>query len=669
MPPPQPLGRSLVPLAGESLPGFLLRLSFRLNLAPAELAGVTSLTAAKNAGSLHAAALTAVPRGGPPGLRAHDPADRQPGQRTRPGRLAGTLPAARLDTRDKTPPPMEMWSLFAPATRYCPECLAGDGSPVQESFGGPWLKDWHLPVIFACPAHRRLLEHRCPECGQDVHAGRASNTLLPACGWPGCTPSSAGRLRPPRQWQAGPFPHAAGPGSTSPDPASTPAPGCSRSRARSSASLTRTVPLAPPAPAARTAGQLLRRPAGTQPARLLDLAGSPGPEPVRGDRGSHRPAHRVAPAAGRRTAVGLTAVKLTTSALRHSTPPSAPAWRTSQTASSLAAPTKPAAQLRLLLPSTTRSAGRTSWARWVTLSAVPCSDGLQAAYDPLLRTSTAPFGRREAAASNVTAAARWGPENVPALIPENWYQRHFTPIDGISPVLARRTAALRLVQMTAGGALAEAAHYLGISTGDGSRPTAGRTYSSAGTVHSGARQQTDPSGFEAGLRSLARELSAPGTPLVNYQRRRQALENWAIDEPTWAGPVPAAAAALTRTLRLGDRRRQIASVYVWVRVTFGEPGFAPRPIEAAQPPAAQEHRRRSWNHTWWSLVTSDSPRSVYSVLRAELDKLAATLAAGIDPPHHGDAPLGTVPLYASRHPRRPRRQRTLDISAEDEHSE
>ena len=68
-------------------------------------------------------------------------------------------------------------------------------------------------------------------------------------------------------------------------------------------------------------------------------------------------------------------------------------------------------------------------------------------------------------------------------------------------------------------------------------------------------------------------------------------------------------------------------------------------------------------------MTSDSPRSVYSVLRAELDKLAATLATGIDPPHHGDPPLGTVPLYVSRHPRRPRRQRTLDISAEDEHSE
>src|SRR5213595_2307598 len=25
---------------------------------------------------------------------------------------------------------------------------------------------WRLPVVFACPIHRRLLEHRCPVCRQ-----------------------------------------------------------------------------------------------------------------------------------------------------------------------------------------------------------------------------------------------------------------------------------------------------------------------------------------------------------------------------------------------------------------------------------------------------------------------------------------------------------------------
>jgi TniQ len=72
--------------------------------------------------------------------------------------------------------------ILAPVTRYCPDCLAGDGSAVQQSFGGPWLKAWHLPVVFACPAHQRLLEHLCRECGQPVRGRRpgAQLLLLPA---------------------------------------------------------------------------------------------------------------------------------------------------------------------------------------------------------------------------------------------------------------------------------------------------------------------------------------------------------------------------------------------------------------------------------------------------------------------------------------------------------
>ena len=171
MPPPQPLGRSLVPLAGESLPGFLLRLSFRLNLAPAELAAVTGLTAAGNAGGLHAATLTAVPEAA---RRAFTHMTRLTDSQVTGLGIAAwqeRYPLPAWKPRGNRQLPMDRWSLFAPETRYCPECLAGDGSPVQDSFGGPWLKDWHLPVIFACPVHRRLLEHRCPECVQPVHAG------------------------------------------------------------------------------------------------------------------------------------------------------------------------------------------------------------------------------------------------------------------------------------------------------------------------------------------------------------------------------------------------------------------------------------------------------------------------------------------------------------------
>ena len=82
--------------------------------------------------------------------------------------------------------------VFAPVTRFCPECLAGNGSAVQESLGGPWMKAWHLPVVFACPVHRQLLQHRCPDCGTVVRerrGSRAQYALLPAMQTPGLHPA------------------------------------------------------------------------------------------------------------------------------------------------------------------------------------------------------------------------------------------------------------------------------------------------------------------------------------------------------------------------------------------------------------------------------------------------------------------------------------------------
>src|SRR5216684_3349324 len=118
MPQPRPLPRSLVPIPGESLPGFLLRLSCRLNMPPARLARLTGLAPAGHSGaSLPVTLLAGIPE-----------------------------PASRT---------------FTFTTR---------------------LDDWHLPVVFACPAHQRLLEHICPGCGQVVRGHRpgAQFSLLPA---------------------------------------------------------------------------------------------------------------------------------------------------------------------------------------------------------------------------------------------------------------------------------------------------------------------------------------------------------------------------------------------------------------------------------------------------------------------------------------------------------
>lgn len=105
---------------------------------------------------------------------------------------------------------------------------------------------------------------------------------------------------------------------------------------------------------------------------------------------------------------------------------------------------------------------------------------------------------------------------------------------------------------------------------------------------------------------------------------------------------------------LGDCKRQLASVYIWVRVTAGEPGFAPRPIERAQAPEIQAGWRLSWNSMWWSLLVADAHGSAYARIRAELDVIADALAATLDPAHPRETRLGTVARYVSLRPRRPR---------------
>ncbi|MET9484328.1 TniQ family protein [Streptomyces sp. NPDC006638] len=55
------------------------------------------------------------------------------------------------------------WVLTA-SSRYCPECLAGDGSTLQEGLGGSWHRLWRLASVFACLEHRRMLIHERPGC-------------------------------------------------------------------------------------------------------------------------------------------------------------------------------------------------------------------------------------------------------------------------------------------------------------------------------------------------------------------------------------------------------------------------------------------------------------------------------------------------------------------------
>lgn len=192
----RPLTRSLDPLAGESLGGYLLRLAHRLRVSPVTLArrfgfddpplsrnllldlDTDAFAAATRLSPHEAATLTLVPW-----------AERYPP-------IAKTLFGLSKQ--------VDRW-LFNNTPRYCPRCLTGDGSPIQEQHGGPWKLVWHLPISFACPDHQIFLRH-CPQPHRPRESWRlitniADPTLHPAqcrhplrTGRPGPSSCCAARL-------------------------------------------------------------------------------------------------------------------------------------------------------------------------------------------------------------------------------------------------------------------------------------------------------------------------------------------------------------------------------------------------------------------------------------------------------------------------------------------
>src|SRR6266508_4176860 len=184
----RPLPRSLDPLAGESLAGYVLRLAHRLDRAPGRIAVLTGL----GRGPIQAGRSMAVPVGRLLHLDTATVAAFAHATRLSAQEVAGLC----LDSMRDRYPPLDLdyqaagsrqtngitglasW-VFTQSTRYCPECLAGDGSPIQQAHGGAWRKLWHLPPVFACTLHRRLLLHQCPQCQQPVHSLRGTPGLFP----------------------------------------------------------------------------------------------------------------------------------------------------------------------------------------------------------------------------------------------------------------------------------------------------------------------------------------------------------------------------------------------------------------------------------------------------------------------------------------------------------
>jgi hypothetical protein len=590
---PRPLPRSLEPLAGESLGGYLLRLSCRLRVSPAEVARLTGCAGNSTAATLSRRLLLTlvVPR--------FAQATRLPADTVRSLTLTPWAdrypPVARSRTGPGPPVILDDW-LLATRPRYCPECLAGDGTLIQQRYGGPWQLTWQLPVAFACPRHRRFLREGCP---RPHPASPAGAQLIDR---PGARPLHPAQCRMPQQ--ADRSGRTLVPCGTRLDQAGEddplrPGTGTLNAQQALLSWLSQQYPAEHAARAFTdlrmiTALLCMSWPLG---ADLMD----PGlttavSDHVRGLGALSRRALDKQPG-GVTAAAGLL---------------------TAATAI-LDSPDLAGTMARHLQASERGRLSKSSWARVLDRHRSSCSAALTEAAEPATRAYRRTSGPHSPKAPPRISAYR--AEHIPALLEQHWYDQHLAHLGYRVQASMRRAGAVMLVQWTSGGSLGDAAAYLGI------RPEQAQ-YSFAPGMARWLRDHgtTD---FTTAMVLLAAQLDdTPG--LVNYRNRRNAMRGWCLTPETWQEltsrlpPVPGPVQPV-----LDDRKRQEASAFTWAHVTQGEPRFAPRPIEAAQPEPVRAYWAKLRGSTWHKLARPG--RIVhYTELRKLLIEHGDRLASDID---------------------------------------
>ncbi|RZD58776.1 hypothetical protein C0Q58_22450 [Streptomyces albidoflavus] len=631
MPPLRPLARSLPPLQDESLPGFLLRLAFRLDTSPVELAVRTGLADHPDQAVLPVPHLIGLP------------AERRQHFATMIRATDAEVTAMLLDNHGSRFPPAQpsatgrnganqhhRW-LFLHSTRYCPQCLARQDSPLERAFGGAWKISWRLPPVFACLEHGRFLEHTCPACKSLVlhtatHHGSKrlprwrEDVLHPAqcraftdgpCGHR-LDENSAPIHKLPRKYRE--FqkhlleildPH--GPETVRVIGHET-SPAHYFNDLRSACHLLRT--------SWPNSRHLLNDPelVASLEAGVVDSAGNI----------SHSKFFRTVSDTPQLAARPHAALLLAADRLLRS-----------------ADPDTFANQLRILTTADCRPS-KVGWIRAFLETRPDCSEGFLHAVSSVVETYAK--GNLARNLKRPVRSTRFRPEHIPQFLEDDWYQRHFAHMDGIATVHLRRTVALRLSQTASGGSIHKAAERMGLYLGNPA--ITARIADSPKLVHRWARTRPNPLKFEAAIRDLAAELDARDN-LIDYERRRKALANWCIGPEPWqeikariAVPGGGYAPGGGFPKDLTDRKRNIGSVILWALVTQSEHVFAPTPICDQQDPQIQKKWRTSVDAVW-ARMRHRTTRPTDNMLITALHEYAAYLTPIIDSgetPSNDDSP-------------------------------
>ncbi|WP_232794981.1 TniQ family protein [Kitasatospora sp. NRRL B-11411] len=637
----------MIPLPDESLPGFALRLGHRLHLPPGHIVWRLGLVGAQTTSTI-------APSGR---LLFIDPARRE-----RFAQIIGATPQA-VDQLTLNPlvsrfPPAShalSWPrgpggppksrqlappwILSSVSRYCPHCLAGDGSAVQQLHGGPWLRRWRLAPSFACVKHRVFLEHECPGC-------RRPSGLTLNGGWPGSLLLIGN------------------PGLEGLHPAS-----CRNDAERERPGVT----------CGHRLDQPVDLPPQSLPQNLADLQS------------------RIDCLLDEKTApeyafAAFADLQFITTVVLATWPATADMVTTDQRA---AVDEHLAAQEKLLPGFNAQRAPRDEGVLWTYLPRAPLgaaavlsvadrmlslSDGeltqelgqlarrcperdnkrwgatwklLEKEASPARRAIVHQTLRRPAPSSRRIPFSAWSrrqivaslltltigkrhdfaPENIPQELPDQWFRIFWADTD--RPLLpysrrVRRTVAVLLVQAAEDMGAQQAAEYLGFPA-DTDQLTPPTSQSIPFRSHERANELRDS------LHRLADHVAAiPASDRIDYRRRRQQHESWHLGDEAFAELVERFVTANERQPPASaDQLQEALSALIWSRVTGSEPCLAP----CFQPPFAASGR---------SIITSDpaihlarrirgaGPRSPYWVLLPALadhaDSLLAACSLGASAP-------------------------------------
>lgn len=672
-----PLPRSLDPLPGESLPGFVLRLAHRLDRTPARIMELVGLPEHASSGMrmgpvTHLHPSTARTFATATRLKLHEVegmclssltsrySPLEPaylGRRRNPARLASAEP----------------W-VFGRWSRYCPQCLAGDGSAIQNRHGGAWQRTWRLPPVFACTIHRRLLADRCPLCREPaLHLPASRGRLLPCAKAEGLHPTQCrnqvGHSRPLAAWIRIACGHRLDQ-TDDPDPndALTASPGLvvDALMALQQRILGLLDPTGPghtntfgaPTPVSRYFTDL--RLLANLICATWPIARPSAISPVFADHLDTHVTERRGLIANMAQRDGKIA--------RHTIYDRPPAASASCASLIAIADGILAGHHQDLLAELIDGPDGQRWAEHFIRAERYCSPGLATAAAPHVaryrkrpangrlpgdhevkrRTTT----HRERRAQTPQRAARspqpveplplrpglhrYGAQHVPAFLTEDWHDRHLVNLHGIDPRFLRRGAAIALIQLTKPCRVTDAADFLDL-------PTESARYAYR-AIASWTRRSHHGAAFLDAVHALADELDAAADAgqLIDYNRRRTALADWLIPDPDWQH----IAAQLRRRDRAdyGERKRNTASALIWTKITQGEHLFAPhRQSPPGYRPGSTQDRGLSIDRAWWRART-DQPGRHYSDLDHICADLAQRVAQQID---HG------IPPTADRHPHPP----------------